>query len=110
MAEKSFEMNTILGENSHYEGIMNVKGSLRIEGVFKGEITADSLVIGKKAKVNADIKAPTVIIGGAVEGNILENRQLTIQSTGRVVGDVNTERLSVEEGALLHGKCRMGGK
>ncbi len=110
MAEKSLEMNTILGENSHYEGNMNVKGSLRIEGEFVGEISADSLVIGKKAKVEANIKSPSVMVGGYVKGNISENKHLTIQSTGRVVGDVNTDRLSVEEGAVLHGKCLMGGK
>jgi cytoskeletal protein CcmA (bactofilin family) len=110
MAEKTFEMNTILGENSTYEGTLNVKGSLRIEGNFNGEINADSLVIGKKAKVHADIKAPSIIVGGVVEGNISDNKQLTLQSTGRIVGDVQTEKLSVEEGAVLHGKCNMTAK
>ena len=76
MAEKSLEMNTILGENSHYEGNMNVKGSLRIEGEFVGEISADSLVIGKKAKVEANIKSPSVMVGGYVKGNISENKHL----------------------------------
>lgn len=107
MAEKGYDMNTILGENSTYEGKLNVKGSMRIEGAFSGEISADSVVIGKKAVVKANIVAMTVIVGGVVEGNIKSHKHLTVQTTGKVIGDIEVERLVVEDGAILQGKCTM---
>lgn len=107
MGKNNYDMNTILGSNSSYEGQLKVDGSMRIEGNFKGEINAVSVVIGKNAKVNADIKASSVIVGGEIEGNINTKKDLKLQKSAKVVGDVDTKSLIIEEGAILQGKCKM---
>lgn len=100
-------INTILGENSQYEGTLNIKGSMRIDGELKGSIVADSVVISKKARVIANITAANVVVGGKLEGNIISARLIKLQDQSQVIGDIETERLMIEEGALLQGKCTM---
>ena len=107
MAKNNYDMNTILGENSNYEGDMKIEGSMRVEGNFKGEITASSVVVGKNAKLEANINADSVIVGGEVNGNINTSKELTLQKTGKIIGDVETPTLVVEDGAILQGNCKM---
>ncbi len=107
MNERGFDMNTILGEGSQYDGTLVVRGSLRVDGEFKGAITADSIVIGKNARVTANISSQQVVIGGHLEGNISSAKNIKLQNTSKVIGDVETERLSIEEGATLQGRCTM---
>jgi cytoskeletal protein CcmA (bactofilin family) len=81
---------------------------VRIESTFEGEITVKGLVvIGETGRVTCDhLRAKTVIVAGAVRGNISAER-LEIRSTGRVWGDVITSSFSTEEGAFLRGQITM---
>jgi len=107
MAKDSYDMNTILGEKSNYEGTMKVEGSIRIEGNFKGKIEAGSVVVGKSAVVEADITASNIIVGGEVIGNIISDSDLKLQKSAKVLGDIESAKLIIEEGAVLQGKCNM---
>lgn len=81
---------------------------MRIEGAFEGEIALRGLlVVGESGRVICDnIRAYTVIVAGAVYGNIT-TQKLEIRSTGRVWGDVVTTAFVTEEGAFLRGQIRM---
>jgi hypothetical protein len=52
------------------------------------------------------VRANTVIVAGAVRGNIT-TQKLEIRGTGRVWGDVVTTAFVTEEGAFLRGQIRM---
>ena len=43
-----------------------------------------------------------------MQGDVLANRQVTLHKTARVVGDIHTVGLVIEEGAVLNGKIEMG--
>jgi len=75
---------------------------------MEGEIAIQGLVvIGETGKVTCQmLQAETVIVAGAVKGNIRCGK-LEIRATGRVWGDVVTTALSSEEGAFLRGQVRM---
>jgi len=81
---------------------------VRIEGTYEGEISLRGLVvIGETGRVTCtNLRANTVIVAGAVRGNITAEK-LEIRSTGRVWGDVVTGAFSTEEGAFLRGQIRM---
>jgi cytoskeletal protein CcmA (bactofilin family) len=53
--------------------------------------------------VQADITAREVVVMGKVTGNIECSDRVDIRSEGVVNGDVATERISVEDGAVLKG-------
>ena len=65
------------------------------------------LVVGETGRVTCEnVRANTVIVAGAVRGNIT-TQKLEIRGTGRVWGDVVTTAFVTEEGAFLRGQIRM---
>lgn len=85
--------------------------NLRINGKFEGTLdTKGKLMVGEKAKIQANITGESVSIAGDVSGNIKATRLLVLQSTAQLTGDVQTPMLSVEEGAVLNGRLEMGGR
>jgi len=107
---KSDEITTVLGKGSEFEGKLHFEGTLRIEGVFHGEIKSDSvLVVGEGAKVSAEVEIGTVIINGQVNGNIKAKQGVEIRAPGRMVGNIETPSLIIEKGVSFDGQCKMDG-
>lgn len=100
------EVNSTIGENSFFEGRFAVNGNLRIDGKFEGKtLNVDQLEIGPKAKVRTEIFASSVIVKGIVIGNINASRRILLLSTARVLGDIRTPELIIQDGVILEGKC-----
>ena len=86
-----------------------MRGTLRIEGEFKGDIgTPESLVIGKTGVVHAKVTVKNAIIGGKLIGNIVAENKIELQSGSHVEGDIKTKRLVIDEGVFFEGNCSMG--
>ena len=102
---KKDEINTIFGQETEFDGKLNTKGSIRIEGTVTGTVTADGDVfVGEAGTVNSNIEARKVVIAGKVEGNIVAKEKLEILETGVLKGDLKAGKLVVEEGAKFIGK------
>ena len=101
-------IDSVLGSGVSCKGTIGGRGGVRIEGAFEGDITLHGmLVVGETGRVTSDeIRANTVIVAGALRGNITAEK-VDIRSTGRVWGDVTTTAFSTEEGAFLRGQIRM---
>jgi len=100
----------ILDVDASMQGTLMFKDpvNLRINGSFEGKLdTKGSLIIGENASVRADISGDEIIIGGKLTGNIVAANSLKVLSNAHIVGDINTPTLSVETGAIIHGKCQM---
>lgn len=99
-------INSIIGEGCELKGEFKVKGTLRIDGVFAGEIhTDDTIIVSKTGYIKTDLKGGSIIIGGTVEGNVYATKQVTLLKTARVKGDIITPALTVEEGVVFNGHC-----
>jgi cytoskeletal protein CcmA (bactofilin family) len=101
-------ITSVLGAGLIWHGSINGSGGVRIEGAFEGEIALRGmLVVGETGRVTCqNVRANTVIVAGAVRGNIT-TQKLEIRSSGRVWGDVVTTAFVTEEGAFLRGQIRM---
>ena len=100
------EANSMIGEESFFEGRFVVKGNMRIDGVFEGKaLRVDQLQIGAKAKVKTNINATSVVVEGLVIGNIAATRRILLLSTARVLGDLKTPELIIQDGVILEGRC-----
>ena len=101
-------ITSVLGPGVIWEGKISGTGGVRIEGTFEGQIGLQGmLVIGESGRVTCEnIRASTVIVAGAVRGNIT-TQKLEIRATGRVWGDVITTSFVTEDGAFLRGQIRM---
>jgi cytoskeletal protein CcmA (bactofilin family) len=107
--ESSVEkLETIIGQETFFQGTIKTKGSIRIDGKIEGGILeASSVIIGVTGQVQGDINAKSVIVGGKVTGNITTTHNLEIQSKAQVYGDIHTAVLSISEGAIFEGHCVM---
>jgi cytoskeletal protein CcmA (bactofilin family) len=101
-------VTSVLGPGINWQGNLRGSGGVRIEGTFEGEIQIRGLVVvGETGRVTCEnLQANTVVVAGAVRGNILAEK-LEIRSTGRVWGDVTVVAFATEEGAFLRGSVRM---
>ena len=100
---------SIIAQGCKFDGKVEVRGTLRIEGEFKGDIgTPESLVIGKTGVVNAQVAVKNAIIGGKLIGNIVAENKIELQSGSHVEGDIKTKRLVIDEGVFFEGNCSMG--
>ena len=101
-------ITSVLGAGIIWQGSINGSGGVRIEGTFEGEIGLSGiLVVGETGRVTCDdLHAGTIIVAGAVRGNITAQK-VEIRSTGRIWGDVVTVSFATEEGAFLRGQIRM---
>ncbi|MCD6121097.1 MAG: polymer-forming cytoskeletal protein [Spirochaetales bacterium] len=100
------EANTTIGENSFFEGKFAVKGSLRIDGKFEGQaLLVDQLQVGASAKVKTNIHATSIVVEGIIIGNITASKRILLLSSARVLGDIKTPELIIQDGVVLEGKC-----
>lgn len=101
-------ITSVLGPGLIWEGKISGSGGVRIEGTFEGQIgLRGMLVVGESGRVTCEnIRAGTVIVAGAVKGNIT-TQKLEIRASGRVWGDVVTTSFVTEDGAFLRGQIRM---
>jgi cytoskeletal protein CcmA (bactofilin family) len=83
--------------------------TVRIDGKLKGKLYCDkSVIVGQSAVVEADVQGDEVIISGSVAGNIVAGRKITLSKTARVVGNLTTPGIVIEEGAKLEGRIMIG--
>lgn len=110
MLKRDKNEKKILDVDAGMQGTLVFKDpvNLRINGTFEGNlVTKGSLMVSENASVCADINGDEIIIGGKITGNIIAANSLKVLSSAHIVGDINTPNLSVEAGAIIHGKCRM---
>lgn len=102
------EISTLLGRGSEFEGKLTFEGTVRIDGVLKGEVfSEDVLIIGEGARVEAEIDVGGIIIQGTVIGNIRAKRSIEVLAPGRVNGDLTTPSLQIEKGVVFEGRSFM---
>ncbi|MBA4380615.1 MAG: hypothetical protein C0393_08080 [Anaerolinea sp.] len=101
-------ITSVLGAGVVWQGSISGSGGVRIEGSFEGQVAMRGiLVVGETGRVTCEnIRANTVIVAGAVRGNITAQK-VEIRATGRIWGDVVTVSFATEEGAFLRGQIRM---
>jgi len=99
-------INSIIGEGSELKGEFKVSGTLRIDGVFAGEVHTDGkIIISQTGHVKTDLKGGIIVIGGTDEGNVYATKQVTLLKTAKLMGDIITPSLIVEEGVVFEGNC-----
>jgi len=103
---RSEETNSTIGMNSHFEGRFAVKGAIRIDGKFEGDaLIVDKVFIGPKGKVKTNVKASSVVVEGILIGNIQATNRVLLLPTSRILGDIQTPELIIQNGTILKGRC-----
>jgi len=108
MASAPVEQATI-GRSVVIKGEVSGAEPLYIDGRIEGSITFvdHRVTIGRNGSVAANITAREVVIMGTVKGNIQCTDRLDIRGEGTLTGDVVTQRISVEDGAVMKGSVQV---
>jgi cytoskeletal protein CcmA (bactofilin family) len=99
----------LLHAGSGFEGVVLLPRPARIDGRVRGRILAEREVwIGPTAIVEGDVEGCRVVVEGLVEGSVRASEQISLGPTARVLGGILAPRLSLADGAWVHGTCRSG--
>ena len=100
-----------IGQGVVVEGRITSTQDLRIDGTVQGtiEVGRHGLVIGASAAIRANLAARTILISGAITGNVAATERIDLQPTASVEGDVSAPRVVMADGAVVKGKIDAGG-
>ncbi|MGE5189761.1 MAG: bactofilin family protein [Gemmatimonadota bacterium] len=108
MFKKSVQkLETIIGNESTVTGEMNIKGTLRVDGIIEGDIFADCVIVGESGRIRGNVKSRSVVVGGRIEGNIDATEIVELRGKGQVTGEISTVKLAMSEGAVFDGRSNM---
>ena len=98
-----------LGKSMMIKGELSASEDLMLCGHVEGRVTVldHTLTIGPEAHIGAEIKANTVVIMGAVHGNIVASKKVEVRATGSVTGDIAAPRIVIADGGQLLGKVQV---
>jgi cytoskeletal protein CcmA (bactofilin family) len=98
-----------LGPSLFLKGELSGEEDVVIEGQYKGKIDLanHNILVGRGAKVEADIRAKNITIYGTVEGNIDASGKIFISKEGQMKGDLKAPKISIMEGAKFMGGVKI---
>jgi cytoskeletal protein CcmA (bactofilin family) len=106
--EAQAAISTILGHDCKFTGDIDAKGSVRVDGEFEGKIlSSDSVIVGKGGNVKGEINAGHAVVSGTVEGNVFAKKKVELEAGARLIGDVESVSLVIEDGVFFEGRSKM---
>jgi cytoskeletal protein CcmA (bactofilin family) len=103
--------STVIGPGVTFKGDISGTEDLLLEGKFEGmiQLGGSALTVGAAGRIRADIVAREVVVYGEVIGNVSARDRIEIKREGSIVGDLNTQRIVIEDGANFRGSMEIVG-
>ena len=94
-----------IGKAVKVNGKIFTKEDLYVDGDVEGTIESqdNKVTVGPNGRVQADISAREVVILGMVQGNVQAADKVDIRKDAKLVGDIISALISIEDGALFKG-------
>ncbi|HKN35994.1 MAG TPA: polymer-forming cytoskeletal protein [Terriglobales bacterium] len=94
-----------LGKSVSVRGELSGSEDLYIDGQVEGaiELHGNRLLVGPNGRIKANVNARSAVIQGKLEGNIRATDRVDLKQSAVVLGDIATQRISIEEGAYFKG-------
>ena len=106
---KEGRLSGFVGHGTTLTGETEFHAMLRVDGRLIGTVSSESgtLIIGTNGQVDANVSVAAALVNGAVNGDIYASEKLQLGRTARVLGNIQSPKLIIEEGAILEGSCSM---
>ncbi|RKD12875.1 hypothetical protein BCY91_11585 [Pelobium manganitolerans] len=99
----------IIGLGTEIAGDLSTKGDIRIDGKITGDVKSKAkVVVSGSGEVIGNILSESAEISGKITGDVNTSEVLFLKSTATLNGDVFSNKLVVESGANLTGRCQTG--
>ncbi len=95
----------MIGKSVTIKGQIFSQEDLTIDGEMEGsvELKEHRLTVGPNGKIQAGIKAREIVVLGTINGNVEASDKIDIRKEARLVGDIKTSRIVIEDGAYFKG-------
>ncbi|MBK7212291.1 MAG: polymer-forming cytoskeletal protein [Bacteroidales bacterium] len=99
----------LIGSGTDITGDIQSNGDFRIDGTLKGTIrSSGKVVVGSTGRVEGEIICQNADISGEVKAHLTVYELLSLKASAVVSGDILTNKLAIEPGAIFTGACTMG--
>ena len=104
MVEQRSEVAHI-GKSVVIKGELSGSEDLYLDGEVEGtiELQKNALTVGPNSRIRAHVNAREVIVHGKVDGNVRGTDRVELKRTAVLVGDIQTQRITIEDGAYFKG-------
>src|SRR5579864_6607548 len=94
-----------LGKSVIVKGQIFSREDLTIDGEVEGTVECQEhrLTVGPNGKVKASVKAREVVVLGTIHGDVETSDKIEIRKDAKLVGDIKTARIGIEDGAYFKG-------
>ena len=94
-----------IGKSVTIKGQIFSREDLIVDGEIEGaiELNDHRLTIGPNGRVRAGIKAREIVVLGSIDGNVEAVDKIDIRKDAKLVGDIKTARIIIEDGAYFKG-------
>jgi len=100
---------SIIATGVKIQGDIIIEGDIRIEGYIKGNVYCNSrLVIGPQGMIVGKVDTENATISGTIDGLLIVRDTLQLTETANIHGDIITDKMTVQAGAIFSGSCKMG--
>jgi cytoskeletal protein CcmA (bactofilin family) len=94
---------SIIGSGIRVTGNIEATDDLHLLGKVDGDVRCVTLILGEKSVIRGSVYAERVRAAGMVEGAI-ETKDLAVEATARLMGDVTYSRIRIANGGIIDGK------
>lgn len=93
-------------------GEISFQSMLRVNGHVAGTVYSQkgTLIIDAAARVDANVEVAIAVIGGMVNGDVVAHERVEIGPGAKIYGNIWTRSISIKDGAVFEGVCRMIGE
>jgi cytoskeletal protein CcmA (bactofilin family) len=94
-----------IGKSVTIKGQIYSREDLMVDGEIEGaiELNDHRLTVGPNGKVRAGVKAREIVVLGSIEGNVEALDKIDIRKDAKLIGDIKTARIVIEDGAYFKG-------
>jgi cytoskeletal protein CcmA (bactofilin family) len=95
----------VIGKSVMIKGQIFSREDLTIDGEVDGavELQEHRLTVGPHGKLQAGVKAREIVVLGTIHGNVEASDKIDIRKDAKLVGDIKTARIVIEDGAYFKG-------
>ncbi|MHA6719039.1 bactofilin family protein [Sphingomonas sp. RS6] len=98
-------MFSVIGADIVITGNLVATADLHVDGRIEGDVQCATLIQGAESQIFGKVSAESARLAGTVDGSV-NARELTIERTARIIGDVEYETITVEQGGHVDGHLR----
>ncbi|MBL8123943.1 MAG: polymer-forming cytoskeletal protein [Pyrinomonadaceae bacterium] len=106
---KDGKLSGFVGHGTSLTGDTSFQMMLRVDGHLTGTVTSDggTLIVGNNGQLDANVSVGVAQINGTINGDVAATERIQLGRTARVVGNIATPKLVIEDGAIFEGGCTM---